>query len=163
MFYCTNGEQECEVEAEAFYPFAKSTLLRVVNPAAGKAAANIKIPSPAVIPDYFPAKVITGWLQKEDYPNPEETQSLGLELAEDEWNELADSDFPLGGDKLAGWPSWVQGIEYPDCPVCKESMRLVFQVDSEDNLPYTFGDSGCGHITQCKNHPEVVAFGWACY
>lgn len=162
MFYCTNSDQECEVEAEAYFPFAKSTLLRVVNPSAGKAAGNIEIPSPAVIPDYFPAKLITGWTQKVDYPNSEEIESLGLKLTNDEWDEIADSDFPLGGDKLAGWPAWVQSIEYPDCPVCKEPMRLVFQIDSEDNLPYMFGDVGCGHITQCQTHLDVVAFGWAC-
>jgi uncharacterized protein YwqG len=162
MFYCTNSDVMCEFEADAFNPFAKSTLLRVVNPLAGKAAAGIEIPSPTVIPDYFPAKVITGWVQKEDYPDPEETESLGLKLTDDEWDELADNHYPQGGDKLAGWPAWIQSIEYPDCPVCKEPMRLVFQIDSDDNLPYTFGDVGCGHITQSENQLDVVAFGWAC-
>lgn len=59
-------------------------------------------------------------------------------------------------------PLWVQGIEYPNCPVCNQKMRLVFQLDSEDNLPFMFGDVGCGHITQCKTHKTQVAFGWAC-
>jgi hypothetical protein len=26
-----------------------------------------------------------------------------------------------------------------------------------------FGDSGIGHITQCPEHKEVLAFGWACH
>ncbi|MDJ0556950.1 MAG: hypothetical protein QNJ68_21390 [Microcoleaceae cyanobacterium MO_207.B10] len=41
-------------------------------------------------------------------------------------------------------------------------MQLVFQVDSNDNLPFMFGDVGCGHITQCKDHKNIVAFAWAC-
>jgi hypothetical protein len=41
-------------------------------------------------------------------------------------------------------------------------MVHVFQVDSEDNVPFMFGGSGCGYITQCPEHKEVVAFGWAC-
>lgn len=65
-------------------------------------------------------------------------------------------------DKLGGWPAWVQGVEYPSCPRCGKRMVLVFQVDSEDNVPFMFGDIGCGHVTQCPKHKEVVAFGWAC-
>ncbi len=41
-------------------------------------------------------------------------------------------------------------------------MRLVFQVDSDDNLSFMFGDSGCGHITQCQHHKNQVAFAWTC-
>lgn len=25
-----------------------------------------------------------------------------------------------------------------------------------------FGDMGIGHVTQCKAHPRVLAFAWAC-
>jgi hypothetical protein len=65
-------------------------------------------------------------------------------------------------DKLAGWPHWVQRREYPDCPRCGAQMRLVFQLDSEDHVPFMLGDAGVGHITQCPTHHDVVAFGWAC-
>jgi hypothetical protein len=41
-------------------------------------------------------------------------------------------------------------------------MRLVFQVDSEDNVPHMFGDAGIGHLTQCPDHKDVLGFGWAC-
>ena len=66
------------------------------------------------------------------------------------------------GDKLAGYPHWVQGVEYPNCPECNRRMELAFQLDSEDHLPFMFGDVGCGPITQCPEHKEVVTFGWAC-
>ena len=65
-------------------------------------------------------------------------------------------------DKLAGWPCWVQGNEQPLCPTCGSTMRLLFQVDSEDHVPFMWGDAGIGHITQCPTHLDVVAFGWAC-
>src|SRR5215216_4315344 len=32
IFYCTSQEPCCEVECEAFFPFAKSVLIRVVQP-----------------------------------------------------------------------------------------------------------------------------------
>jgi hypothetical protein len=41
-------------------------------------------------------------------------------------------------------------------------MRYVFQYTG-DELPFMLGDSGIGHITQCPDHPEVVAFAWACH
>jgi hypothetical protein len=41
-------------------------------------------------------------------------------------------------------------------------MQFVFQIASEDNIPYMFGDVGTGHITQCPEHKNQLAFGWAC-
>jgi uncharacterized protein YwqG len=66
------------------------------------------------------------------------------------------------GDKLGGWPYWIQGVEYPACPVCQAEMHMVFQLDSNDNLDFMFGDVGTGHITQCPVHKSVVTFSWAC-
>jgi uncharacterized protein YwqG len=157
MFYCTSTEPLCEVDCEAFFPFAKSTLLRIVP--LDSAAQGIAIPD---IPDFFPPKSIIGWEEVTDYPNCTEGYELGLELSDSEWEALSEQNLPHPGDKLAGWPTWVQGVEYPDCPVCQQSMRLVFQLDSEDHLPYMFGDVGCGHITQCETHKDQLAFGWAC-
>jgi uncharacterized protein YwqG len=86
-----------------------------------------------------------------------------IKLEEEQEECLAEEGFPVEKDKLLGWPYWVQSLEYPECPDCGKEMSLVFQIDSEDNLPYMFGDCGCGHITQCKDHPERLAFAWACY
>jgi hypothetical protein len=69
---------------------------------------------------------------------------------------------PRPGDKLGGWPRWIQFPERPSCALCGAAMDCLFQVDSEDNVPYMFGDMGCGHITQCPTHRDVVTFGWAC-
>jgi len=165
LFYCTNSEPLCEVECEAYFPFAESVRVRIVETDGdGK---KVEIP----LAEYFPAKLITGWEKHEDLPSPDEFMELlgkeGLSLEEDEEEMLYEEcgnelDLSLPGDKLGGWPAWVQGVEYPSCPVCSQRMRLVFQLDSECNLPCMFGDAGCGHITQCKDHKDQLAFGWAC-
>lgn len=157
MFYCTNENPMCEIDCEAFFPFAQSVIVRLIQ----KKGSPPVVAVPA-IKHFFPPKVITGWIEDEDYPNSEEGRSLGIELDESEWDQFSEDDFPRSGDKLAGWPHWIQGVEYPNCPDCGEVMRLVFQLDSSDNLPFDFGDIGCGHITQCRTHKERLAFGWAC-
>jgi hypothetical protein len=66
------------------------------------------------------------------------------------------------GDKVLGWPHWVQGAEYPTCPKCRCRMRYLFQIDSEDHLPITWGDAGILHISQCPSHCDVLTMAWAC-
>lgn len=157
LFYCTSRDPHCEVECEAFFPFAKSVIVRLI-PKENKPSV-VAIPA---IEDLLPPRSIIGWQENYDYPNWEEGNSLGIEMDEIEWEQLSDEGFPRSGDKLGGWPHWIQGVEYPDCPDCGDRMRLVFQIDSNDNLPIEFGDVGCGHITQCETHKERLAFGWAC-
>jgi len=97
---------------------------------------------------FFPPKLIVDWQQLEDYPDWYEIEGFDHKLYDDYIE-----DFPIDGDKLAGWPLWIQGNRYPNCPICSERMRLVFQVDSQNNnLPYMFGPDACGYITQCKHH-----------
>jgi uncharacterized protein YwqG len=76
---------------------------------------------------------------------------------------LSDAGIPRAGDKLGGWPDWIQGVEYPACPRCGNAMKTIFQLDSQDHIDHMFGDAGVGHVTQCPTHPDVLAFGWACY
>ena len=157
MFYCTSSEPLCEVDCEGYFHFADCHHLRLIKPMdEGKV---VDLPG---VDDLFPAKLITGWEPMDDFPNWEERQEEGLDLTEDEEDAIADIQLTKPGDKLWGWPHWVQSIEYPTCPKCGSTMQLVFQIDSEDNLPYMWGDVGCGHITQCPEHKEILAFGWAC-
>ena len=88
--------------------------------------------------------------------------ALGVEISDDEADEMLESDWPLGDDKLSGWPDWIQSVEYPNCRTCKKQMRLVFQICSDTYLPHFFGDGGIGHLTQCPDHKTQLAFGWAC-
>ena len=156
VFYCTNWEQECEVDCEAYNPFAKSTLVRVLG--FNVATRDAIMDSPVMDP--FPEKEIIGWDAKDDYPNWEELDALGCSLTNEQFELLAE-DYPLPKDKLLGWPYWVQAVEYPQCPECGDRMAYIFQIDSEDNLPYMFGDSGCAHVTQCKQHQHVLTIAWA--
>ncbi|HEY9616762.1 MAG TPA: DUF1963 domain-containing protein [Microcoleaceae cyanobacterium] len=179
LFYCT--DDNCgDYEA-----FADGKLVRVVQPADhGRSLPEASYPS-------FPPKTILGWTSLYDYPSYQDHDELGLRyeydysattvesvqihcpiagleeavlpLDEDEYvlesEEIADAE---PGDKLAGYPNWVQNMEYPSCPICDRRMELVFQLDSDDHLPFMFGDMGCGHITQCPEHKQVVTFAWAC-
>jgi uncharacterized protein YwqG len=175
LFYCTH--YECQSEG-GWEPFADDlSRLRVVHPQGE--SLKTSVPQQG---GYFPAKQIVGWDRFVDLPDPEEHRELGLRYDYEENGETLLECKELGlvfnhirdgmlaeniassepGDKLAGWPRWVQFVDYPDCPRCGRRMVLVFQVDSEDNVPFMFGDAGCGHITQCPEHKEVVAFGWAC-
>ena len=159
VFYCTNWDEECEVKCDAFFPFSKSSLVRVSN----YNAEEIYFLDKSPVKNAFTEKAIIGWISMEDYPNWEELSNFGINLTDEQSDLLCDLDYPKPKDKLWGWPYWVQGVEYPDCPECGESMKLLFQIDSEDNLPYMFGDSGCSHITQCEHHPDILTIAWACY
>ena len=176
LFYCIRDD--CQ-GVGGWEPFADDlSRVRVVHPKGSPRKGGIPDTDPR-----FPAKRIVGWERFLDLPKPDEHEALGLKYVYDhkagtvrlECEELVlfldnitDSGLAehIGnselGDKLAGWPAWIQSVEYPNCPRCGKRMTYVFQVDSEDNIPFMFGDVGCGHITQCPNHKDVVAFGWAC-
>ncbi|MEO0456606.1 MAG: hypothetical protein AAF152_08490, partial [Cyanobacteria bacterium P01_A01_bin.114] len=146
---------------EGWEPFSTVHVTRLIQPEGEPG-------TPTVTPQSsFPAQQITGWQVTHDYPGYAEAQEppMDLNLSVDDWDAIeaeTGQEVPLPGDKLAGWPAWVQGVEYPHCPTCGERMALVFQLDSEDHLPYMFGDMGCGHITQCPTHKDQLGFGWAC-
>jgi len=150
MFFCTNEKSDCCHDAVS--PFAKSVLVRIIQPdGEGK---DVELPE---IEDLFPSKLITGWESRDDYPNPLEEVDVDVCLNDEERYILYD-DLNLTGDKLWGWPHWVQSEMYPRCPVCDRRMRVVFQIDSDDNLPYVFGDYDRGWITQCPEHKEQLTF-----
>ena len=157
-FYCTNWDNECECECEAWEPHSKSTCVRLlsfdqaINP--GLTESPVK--------DAYPEKQITCWVAKDDYPNWEELNKLDKNYWTECADALAEKGCPLEKDKLLGWPCWVQGVEYPNCRKCGKQMQLIFQIDSEDNIPYMFGDCGIAHITQCPEHNKEVAMAWAC-
>ena len=157
IFYCTNGEPMCEVDCQAWGPYSKSTVLRIIAP-----GHNASEYSESPVPKPFRPRQILGWLEKDDFPNWEELKEYAVEITEDEQEKLSES-YPVQGEKLWGWPLWVQGIEYPNCPKCDTRMQLLFQVDSNQNIPYDFGDVGVGHICHCPEHRTELAFGWACY
>jgi uncharacterized protein YwqG len=155
LFYCTG---DCGVDG--WEPFSKEHLQRVIPPDATAALAPAV---PASLQTYFPTKIITGWSEFEDFPSPEEEAALP-EMSDDDYDTYYVSEPYLNadGDKLCGWPNWIQGEEYPDCPECGRKMQMVFQLDSWPEAHWMWGDAGVGHITQCPEHRSLLAFGWAC-
>ncbi len=159
LFYCTTSEPLCESALEAFFPFSKSVECRKIE--VNGASASIK----PKIDNLFNEKLIIGWNAKDDYPHPEEYSRLGIELDLDDVYELMEEKgigLPIEKDKLYGWPYWVQSAEYPFDRKTGKQMELLFQFDSEDNLPYMFGDAGIGHLTQSPDNENELGFGWAC-
>jgi hypothetical protein len=189
LFYCVGGPEvdghpEC-IGEDGWAPFSDvASLVRVV-PGATLAPAGSPdggAGSPDDGTEGFDAAAIVGWERFDDLPDPEDHDLAGLwrtydadlrtvsvrcpEVGLEATVGLDDLDVDdiaqaAGQDKLAGWPRWDQGREYPACPTCGATMRLVLQLDSEDHVPFMFGDLGTGHITQCPVHHDVVAFGWA--
>lgn len=172
LFYCSNDDGGCNT----WKPFSGTHAIWI------ESSDGEAIHCDGVTP--FNKTVITGWKEIPDTPHPGEHKACGITYDYDfdkgvvnvKCNnpEMAFDGLPIDsgvaesisvaadGDKLGGWPNWVQGVEYPNCPECGNQMELVLQVDSEDNLPYRFGDAGCAHLTQCRRHPNMLAFGWAC-
>jgi hypothetical protein len=154
VFYCTNFKRECDINTDAWDVFKESAarVTRIV--ATGSRPTPVAV-SP--VPDAFPARRITGWKKVPDYPGYEEALDLGYELPDDVDPKTVE------GEKLLGWPYWAQSPEYPACPECEARMAYLFQIDSDGNLPFMFGDAGIAHVTFCPEHPEKLRFGWACY
>lgn len=182
LFYCVG---ECGYEdAEAWAPFDHKTKLARIVPKDAPGAIAL----PRDVGLKASPQAIERWVTNRECCNAEEAAEYGVAMdyerkrlshavrfrcdalrTDTGWinqrdeNRLNEQVFNAsGGDKLGGWPQWIQSIEYPNCPQCQTRMQLVFQIDSEDHVPFMFGDVGCGHITQCPNHKDVVTFGWAC-
>lgn len=158
LFYCAS--EDCN--NTDFGPFAHNMLARIV-PEANFAQLRVRGTiglSPRLISD---------WRVHDDLPDDEEAVALGARLTIEQSDALDEEwfkkglQFPVRGDKLLGWPAWVQSCWYPDCPICKTPMFHLFQIDSEVNVPFMFGDSGIGHVFACPQHPARAAFAWDCY
>lgn len=160
LFYCTNQHPHCEIECQAWQPFAKSELARTI------ALPTTEVNLPATkIARQFPVRLVSDWIENEDYPDWHEMQRGAAGLSEKEVEELEtlENAVPKAADKLGGWPYWVQGVEYPNCPECGIQMHMIFQLDSQHHLPYMFGDAGIAHLHQCRVHKHVLAFSWSSY
>lgn len=167
FFYCTN--ERCKtVIKEGFEPFTKCHCVRIIdqidlnlsNDLEKTAKKNSECQE-----DAFAFCCIIDWDELKDYPTSTEFQTL-VSLRRNRLNDLDalyDEYNTVNAEKLLGWPLWVQGVDYPDCRICKKKMSFIFQIDSEGNyFDYMFGDCGCGHITQCREHRSELAFSWAC-
>ncbi|GAA4059993.1 hypothetical protein GCM10022389_00250 [Flavobacterium cheonanense] len=161
LFYCTNYDEDCESELEAFFPFSKGSACRKIK---------IENPSATIQPnsiDIFDEKLIVDWNAKNDYPHPEEYSLRNVDATIDiddvyELMEERDCGLTISQDKLFGWPYWIQSEEYPYDRKTETRMELLYQMGESEIIPYMFGDLGIGHLTQSPDNDEELAFGWAC-
>lgn len=184
FFYCN----DCQVAADGWEPFSRSHHLRVLDVADGNPDLSAE-GQPPWIPAW-PAMPIRGWKATRETPHLAEQESHGLlrvrssdkkretltcaapplsvsdvvPWAKDEqgrelWDLLG---MAADGEKLGGWPYWVQGAEMPACPRCARPMVYVFQIDSDAPVPINLGDAGCGHLFRCALHQDTWAFSWEC-
>ncbi|MEX2682073.1 MAG: DUF1963 domain-containing protein [Candidatus Sigynarchaeota archaeon] len=166
LFYCVNRDPFCEVDCHAADAFSASVMARIVQPNTTSHDHGVILPE---LDGYFLAKRIIDWERVADYPGLEDLERRGIEfdgdsiktilaiMQENKWPS------PNPGDKLGGWPFWIQSPVYPECTTCGKEMHLVFQIASENNLPYMFGDDGIGQLFQCDDHNGVLAFHRNCY
>jgi hypothetical protein len=162
LFYCTNPDAPCN-------DLGGNRLARIVRPERGGAAA--KAPKIKKAP---PPRRITGWAVAAEVPSWHELKALKLKsLPKDvraggfSYDDGRDGD-EVGkmeldaqlGDKLGGWPRWIQSRDVPRCPTCRSEMRLLFQLDENNNLEIEWGDAGCSYLFQCPEHPEQLDFAW---
>ncbi|MFT5833845.1 MAG: hypothetical protein ACI97N_001474 [Cognaticolwellia sp.] len=158
LFYCTSN-LGCESSLGGYLPFSKVSTCRKIKIEGESAIIELEMDS------VFEEKRIKDWEAKADYPHREEYLDLEIDLTDEQIEAIEEAEMmmTLHGDKLFGYPFWVQSVEYPQDSNTGETMQLLFQIDSDDNLPYMFGDMGIGHLTQSPSNAEVLGFGWACY
>jgi len=158
LFYCTNREPLCEVNCDAYSAFSESVVCRKIQ----IETTPFRI-QPNLV-EIFDEKRIVAWIPVDDYPHYDELDGLGLNIDDNDYEilEIEEIGIPKAGDKLFGWPHWVQSIEYPFDRKTGSQMNLLFQLDSKVNLPYMFGDLGVSHLTQSTDDPNELAFAWAC-
>ncbi len=175
----------CAVSSEEDWrPFGRGKLVRIVE---GSDLRSSAIPE-ALKP--FPLLQVARWEPFWDVPGTAEHERLGLEYRYEfstgitrttvAWHEggvtpgeplVADNREPgvaeaiaeaANGDKLGGWPLWVQSALYPACPECGSEMRYLLQLGYWDHLPIDLGDYGTGQMFYCAEHPRRLTFTFQC-
>jgi len=102
-----------------------------------------------------PPKMVSRYENVDDVPHWDDRDDLKLPDDDDAFH-------PAEDHKYGGWPLWIQGAERPNCPTCSAVMQPFIQLDEASEHNFNFGGGGIGHISQCSDHPDQLAFGWAC-
>jgi uncharacterized protein YwqG len=176
LFYCSSDRCDNNISGHpAGLPFSPRQLVRVIAPD----RINYRVTPPEMVDPFrydwgtnnrfFSLSLIVGWEEIDDYPNFVERESMGFYLNEynDDFEIDDDEEYNLAHelcypkDKLGGWPDWSNHREVPACPICGEEMNnFIFQIATDDCLPYCWGDCDGGYIFQCSQHLEQITFIW---
>ena len=107
-------------------------------------------------------KRIVKWLPRKDFIHPEELETIsGKHLGIDEWRALGKAQ--VRGDKVGGFAPWLPS-QFKEtirpklrCRTCDKSLRMLFQVDSNDNVGFQWGpEDGYLAVFECQFHPQQV-------
>ena len=157
VFLCVTNGYDSGTCALGYEGFSKASLLRLCKP----------VGSPRYLrppfQDALIEAVIESWQPRVDLPRTQDLAALGIKLSGDQWTLMVDHSelFAEEGDKLGGWPTWPQNLDYLACPRrCKCRMDVIFQIASNDTLPHDFLDGGTAWVSQCAEHPDVLALNW---
>jgi hypothetical protein len=166
VFHC--GRHDCDYGDVTHSPGGTGVVMRVaVEPKTAKASAAKSTTEAAPKPakkgkakavqavGKGKASRIVGWTEASDLPGPGDLTALALDAKE---QRLAADERSRDGDKLGGYPCWIQHPTAPDCPTCHAPMHFVFQLSAR---LVDFGDSGLGYLHQCGKHPAKLAFSWS--
>jgi len=166
------GARTCE----SFRPFSGAHLVR-------RTAGSGEPASPPPGTTVLEEARIRDWTEVEDHPDPSEHRSLGLDATYDfasnrlsvrcavppiaaldldmKTHSVEQISTAVQGDKLGGWPHWVQDMEYPNCPSCSKPMQLFFQLGSRDHVGVEFGDQGTALVMHCPGD-DLFTLLWQC-
>ena len=157
LFLC---DSPCQVEEEGWNPFARSTLARMLPlDTPGSVASGADGGS------QLPPRRISSWAVRDELPRYVE---LASRLDSERADEAAEAARERGleaapGEKLLGWPHWIQDAEHPRCRRCPTlNMNVIFQVDSNKGLPVSFADSGIGFWVRCDRCGEMTFLYQSC-
>jgi hypothetical protein len=156
VFLCVTDGYSTGTCGLGYEGFSKASMLRICNP---DGPPRYQRPPFA---DAFIEGVIESLRPHVDLPSLQELVALGIELSDSQERLMINQSerFALAGDKLGGWPDWPQNLDYIACPRCARRMDVIFQIDSGCALPHCFMDGGMAWVSQCKDHPDVIALNW---
>jgi len=143
--------------AEDVSPFrSDGTLIRWVDSVDLETTAR-----PETVALFAEKRVVAFKHAQQDYPLREYGLAEYDALAEDEKQLLQRANH--AGDKVGGWPHWIQETSYSRCPTCKTRMdQLVLQIDSHHAVAFSFGDNGVAYILRCPEHADELSFTYQC-
>lgn len=64
---------------------------------------------------------------------------------------------------VGGYPHWIQGEDTPLCDECGNRMKMLAQLDSEEEAGIMWVDTGCVYLFQCPQHPRALKLTLQCY
>lgn len=108
-----------------------------------------------------------------DFESLEEENHQVIGLCEevdpdDPWDVYEEACMVMGCEiepfsSVGGYPIWIQGVTARKCPLCKEEMKFVAQIDSVPEAELMWGDAGCVYLFRCSKHTDEFAFEMQCF